>query len=134
MVTYRDIRSRLAPTFRFTDDEEYNLRLMVELSAGRQQGVGVLEVDREDGTKLMALNTPVAPLANIAPVSCLKWNLFSTVGALAVTDIEGEPYVVLTDSIPYSLVDLDRLEEVVTVFAKVADDLEAKMTDGQDWY
>jgi len=134
MVTYRDIRSQLAPTFRFTDDEECSLRLMVKLPDGRQQGVGVLEVERKDGTKLLALNTPVAPLANMAPVSCLKWNVFSTVGALAVTEIEGEPYVVLTDSIPYSLLDLDQLDGIVTVFAKVADELEAKMTDGQDWY
>jgi len=32
------------------------------------------------------------------------------------------------------LLDLDQLDEIVTVFAKVADELEAKMTDGQDWY
>ena len=90
MITYKDIRARLAPDYQFTDDEDLSLRLMVRFDDGRQQGVSALEVDRNDGTRMLQLNTPVVPLDKVGARQCLEWNLFSTVGGLALTQIDDE--------------------------------------------
>lgn len=135
MITYKDIRAVLAPKYQLTDDEDLFLRLMVKFEgSGRQQGVSVLEVDRKDGTKMLQLNTPVVPLDKVGPRQCLEWNLFSTVGGLAVTEIDGEPYVVLVDNLFYDGLDLSHLDYIVETFAKAADRLEENVLDGGDWY
>jgi len=134
MVTYREIRARLAPHFQLTADEDLFLRLTVKLPAGRKQSIGVLETDRNDGTQLLALNTPVAPLARMEAEKCLEWNAMSTVGALALHQIEGEPYVTLVDTIPYAMVNLDEIKPMIEIFAFVADNMEKKVLGGIDWY
>jgi hypothetical protein len=134
MVTYREIRSRLSPHFRITDDEDLFMRLMVRLPNDRQQGVGVLETDRNDGTKLLAMNTPVAPLAKMDAEKCLEWNAMSTVGALALHTIEEQPYVTLVDTIPYTMIDLDQIKATIEIFAFVADNMEKRVLGGVDWY
>jgi len=134
MISYQDVRDRLAPIYHFTDDENLALRLMVSFEDGRQQGVSVLEVDRKDGIKMLQLNTPVVPLDKVGARQCLEWNLFSSVGGLALTQIDGEDYVVLVENLFYDGLELDRLEYIVETFARTADQLEARVLDGADWY
>lgn len=134
MVTYKDVRARLAPHYHFTDDEDLMLRLLVQFEDGRQQGVSVVEVDRNDGTRMLQLNTPVVPLERVGARQCLEWNLFSTVGGLALTQIEGEDYVVLVDNLFYDGLDLSRIGYIIETFARTADQLEDRVLDGDDWY
>lgn len=107
---------------------------MVRLPNDRQQGVGVLETDRNDGTKLLAMNTPVAPLAKMDAEKCLEWNAMSTVGALALHTIEEQPYVTLVDTIPYTMINLDQIKATIEIFAFVADNMEKRVLGGVDWY
>lgn len=134
MVTYKDIRARLAPKYRFTDDEDRSLRLIVAFDDDRVQGVNVIEIDRNDGTKMLQLNTPVVPLDKVGARQCLEWNLFSSVGGLAVTQIEEQDYAVLVDCLFYDGLDLDRLDYIVETFARTADQLEERVLGGEDWY
>lgn len=134
MVTYKDIRARLAPKYRFTDDEDSSLRLIVAFDDDRVQGVNVIDIDRNDGTRMLQLNTPVVPLDKVGARQCLEWNLFSSVGGLAVTQIEDEDYVVLVDCLFYDGLDLDRLDYIVETFARTADQLEERVLGGEDWY
>lgn len=134
MVTYKDIRARLAGKYRFTDDEDSSLRLVVAFDDDRVQGVNVIEIDRNDGTKMLQLNTPVVPLDKVGARQCLEWNLFSSVGGLAVTQIEEQDYVVLVDCLFYDGLDLDRLDYIVETFARTADQLEERVLGGEDWY
>jgi hypothetical protein len=135
MITYKDIRACLAPHYELTDDAETGLRLLVKFAdSGRLQGISVTEVDRNDGTKLLQLSTPVVPLARVDPRQCLEWNVFSTAGGLGTIEIEGEPYIVLVESLFYDGLDLSQLRYVIDSFAEVADQLEERILDGEDLY
>lgn len=135
MPTWNEIRGHLAPRYRFTDDEDRFLRLIVPLRDGeRQQGVGLLEVERNDGTRLLSMNTPVAPLSSVDPLACLSFNMMATLGMLALTHIEDEPYIVLAHAILYSMLDVEGLDSVLEKFATTADTLEERLTEGEDLY
>ncbi len=134
-VTFDEIRENLKKSYELTDDEHLLLRFLFTIpETKRQQGIAITEVELTDGKRYLHLNTPVASLSSIDPVLCLKINTMQPIGHLAATDIEGEPYIIMCENLPYSTLSLDELKYVVEHLARTADRLEESLMQGEDLY
>lgn len=134
-LTFDDVRNHIKSSYELTDDEHLLLRFLFTIPENqRQQGIAITEVELTDGKRYLHLNTPVAALSSIDPVLCLKINTMQPVGHLAATEIEGDPYIIMCENLPYSTLDLNELKYVVEHLARTADRLEESLMQGEDLY
>jgi hypothetical protein len=124
MQSFEDVRSHLATRYEIDDNEPWLLSCEVLLAEGRRQTVFVAELETEDGGRVLRIGTPIAPLGGIDPVRCLRFNWAQRVGFLAVSDLDGVPYLQLCENRPYATLDEPALDRLVIEVASQADSLE----------
>ena len=63
---------------------------------------------------------------------CLRINLIQRIGYLAVGDLDGTAYVKMCENLPYSSLDGEELEYVISNVAPMADRMEFALEAGED--
>jgi hypothetical protein len=63
---------------------------------------------------------------------CLRINLILRVGYLAVGDLDGTAYVKMCENLPYSSLDGEELEYVISHVAPMADRMEQALEHSED--
>lgn len=132
MQNFEDIRSHLATRHQLTRNEPYFLSFDVALPGGRAQSLFLADLETEDDRRVLRISTPVAPLAQLPAVKCLRFNWAQRVGFLAVDDLDGTPYVHLCENRSYAALGARELERVIAELAKLADGLESLVSQGAD--
>jgi hypothetical protein len=130
MQSFEDVRAHLASRYEIDDNEPWLLSCEVLLAEGRRQTVFVAELETEGGGRVLRIGTPIGPLGGIDPVRCLRFNWAQRVGFLAVSDLEGVPYLQLCENRPYGSLDEPSLDRLMIEVASQADSLEQLL--GQD--
>ncbi|MGH8041148.1 MAG: hypothetical protein ACREPN_03785 [Rudaea sp.] len=98
----------------------------------RHQGLYLAELEGEDGRKYLRISTPVAPLAGMDSKRCLRFNWEQRVSFLALSDLDGTPYLHLCENRPYGLLSADELERLIREIGPLGDRLEKAISAGRD--
>lgn len=124
MLSFEDVRVQLASRYELSDNEPWLVSVTVILPGERRQSVFAAELETESGDRVLRLSTPIGPLGRIDPIKCLRFNWAQRVGWLALSDLDGVPYLQLCENRAYPALDDAGLDGLLLELASQADSLE----------
>ncbi len=126
MLTFENIRSHIGGRHSLGTNDPYLISF--DLAVGqRHQGIYLIELDGEDGRKSLRVSTPIGPLAGMDAQRCLRFNWEQRIGYLAVSDLEGSPYLHLCENRPYEILTVHELDRLIGELGALGDQLEQAM-------
>jgi hypothetical protein len=131
--SFEDVRSHINTRHQLRINDPYlvGFDLLTENGA-RHQGLYLAELDSEDGRKYLRISTPIGPLTGMDAKRCLRFNWEQRVGYLAVSDLDGSPYLHLCENRPYELLDAAELDRLIDEIGPLGDRLEKAISAGGD--
>jgi len=116
-----------------TTDEPFIISFEYPIEGGdRLQSIFLAELKANDGRRVLRVETPVAPLSDLAAEKCLRINLMQRVGYLAVGDLDGVPYIKMCENLPYAFLGDEELDYTIKHVARTADNMELSLEPGDD--
>ena len=102
METFSEIRNHMLDLYELKIDEPFIISFEYPIDdSERLQSMFLAELKTDHGRRVLRVETPVAPLADLDAEKCLRINLTQRVGYLAVGDLEGVPYIKMCENLPY---------------------------------
>ncbi|MDE2085529.1 MAG: hypothetical protein KGI64_11810 [Xanthomonadaceae bacterium] len=133
MHSFEEIRSSIQARHTLRINDPYLLCFDLALDGGnRHQGLYLAEIEGEDGRKFLRVSTPIGALAGMDAKRCLRFNWEQRVGYLAVSDLDGAPYLHLCENRPYELLTAKELMRLIDEIGPLGDRLEKAMSAGGD--
>lgn len=132
MDSFEDARTHLATRYALRDSDPYLISFDLPAPDGRRQSVFLAELDSEKGRKYLRVSSPIAPLGDLDPAKCLRFNWEQRVGYLSLSDLDGVPYLHLCENRPFRGLSAKELDSVVAEIGALADRLEHLMSRGKD--
>jgi hypothetical protein len=133
METFAEIRNHMLGMYELQIDEPFIVSFEFPIDdSRRRQSMFLAELQTNDGRRVLRVETPVAPLADLAAEKCLRINLTQRVGYLAVGDLDGVPYIKMCENLPYAFVGEQELDYVIRRVAMAADQMEQFLEPGGD--
>jgi len=125
METFSEIRNHMLELYDLKIDEPFIVSFEYPIDGSkRRQSMFLAELQTNDGRRVLRVETPVAPLADLPAEKCLRINLTQRVGYLAVGDLDGVPYIKMCENLPYAFVGEQELDYVIRRVALAADQME----------
>ena len=133
MQSFEDVRSHLNAKHTLRINDPYLICFDMSLENGkRHQGLYLAELDDEAGHKYLRVSTPIGPLTGMDARRCLRFNWEQRLGYLAVSDLDGSPYLHLCETRPYELLSGSELERLINEIGPLGDRLEQAISSGGD--
>ena len=133
METFAEVRKHMMDMYELNIDEPFIISFEFLIKdSGRRQSIFLAELETERGRRVLRVETPVAPLADLDAEKCLRINLTQRVGYFAVGDMEGVPYIKMCENLPYAFVGEDELDYTIRNVAATADKMEEYLEPGDD--
>ena len=133
METFAEVRNHMMELYELKIDEPFIISFEFPIDeSGRRQSIFLAELETERGRRVLRVETPVAPLADLDAEKCLRINLTQRVGYFAVGDMEGIPYIKMCENLPYAFVGEDELDYTIRNVAATADKMEQFLEPGDD--
>lgn len=133
METFSEIRNHMLSLHELQIDEPFIVSFEYPIDdSDRRQSMFLAELKTNDGRRVLRVETPVAPLADLDAEKCLRINLTQRVGYLAVGDLDGVPYIKMCENLPYAFVGEQELDYVIRRVALAADQMEQFLEPGGD--
>ena len=132
MHSFEQIRSHASQRHSLRTNDPYLISFDLSLAQGRHQGIYLTELEDEDGSKHLRISTPIGPATGIDPARCLRFNWEQRIGYLALSDLDGSPYLHLCENRPYELLTGDEIDRVVRELGMLGDRLELSISAGGD--
>ena len=133
MQSFEEVRSYVNARYNLRINDPYLLSFDVATDGGaRHQGLYLAELDSEDGRKYVRISTPIGPLTGMDAKRCLRFNWEQRLGYLAVSDLDGSPYLHLCENRPYALLSEDELRRLIEEIGPLGDRLEKAVSSGGD--
>ena len=133
METFAEVRRHILENHTLFIDEPFQLGFDCSMDGSdRKQAVFVAELKTADNRRYLRVETLVCPLDDFDAEKCLRINLILRVGYLAVGDLEGTAYVKMCENLPYSSLDGEELEYVISHVAPMADRMEQALESVND--
>ena len=132
MDSFEDVRAHLSSKHQLRDSEPYLISYDLSLSDGRRQSLFLAELEGHNQRRYLRVSSPIAPLGKLDPGKCLRFNWEQRVGYLALSDLEGEPYLQLCENRPFRGLSARELDVMLVELGTLADRLEHLMRDGSD--
>ena len=133
METFSEVRKHVLDKYELKIDEPFIIGFEVPMQPpGRLQSMFLAELKTIDGHRVLRVETPVAPLADLAAEKCLRINLTQRVGYLAVGDLDGIPYIKMCENLRYATLEAQGLDYVILQVANEADQMEQSLEPGDD--
>lgn len=134
MQSFEQIRSHVGSGHALRTNDPYLISFDLELEDGRHQGVYLAEMEDEEGSKYLRVSTPIGPLTGVDGVRCLRFNWEQRTGFLAVSDLEGSPYLHLCENRPYALLSETELDRLIGELGVLGDRMEQAISSGGDTF
>ncbi|HET6396263.1 MAG TPA: hypothetical protein VFF91_05430 [Pseudoxanthomonas sp.] len=130
MRNFEQIRSHLATAgFRLTMQEPFVACVELSLEGGsRHQSIFLSELDGDDGRPLLRVSTVIAPTTGIDARRALVFNWQSSVGYLAIGELDGVPYLQLCENRPYDGLTPAEVERLVLEIGGLGDRMERALS------
>lgn len=132
MHSFEQIRSHASHRHSLRTNDPYLISFDLTLADGRHQGIYLTELEDEDGLKHLRISTPIGPATGIDATRCMRFNWEQRIGYLALSDLDGSPYLHLCENRPYELLTGDEIDRVVTELGTLGDRLELSISAGGD--
>jgi hypothetical protein len=132
MRHFEAVRSHLGGQHALRHNDPYLISFDLTLAQGRHQGIYLAELEDENGRRFLRISTPIGPLAGTDPKRALRFNWEQRTGFLAVTDLDGSPYLHLCENRPYELLDDSELRRLIHELGTLGDQLEQAIASEGD--
>jgi len=133
MNTFSQVRKHIMDSYELKIDEPFIIGFECPMQEpGRLQSMFLAELNTSDGHRVLRVETPVAPLADLDAEKCLRINLTLRVGYLAVGDLDGVPYIKMCENLPYAFLTDQWLDYVILHVARTADQMEQSLEPDGD--
>ena len=134
METFSEIRNHMLSLYELQIDEPFIVSFEYPIDdSNRRRSMFLAELKTNDGRRVLRVETPVAPLADLDAEKCLRINLTQRVGYLAVGDLDSVPYIKMCENLPYAFVGEQELDYVIRRVALAADQMEQFLEPGGDF-
>jgi len=131
--SFEEVRSHIQSRYTLRINDPYLISFDIPTENGkRHQGLHLAELEGDDGRKYLRISTPIGPLTGMDAKRCLRFNWEQRVGYLAVSDLDGSPYLHLCENRPYEFLDRAELQRVVRELGVLGDQLEQLIATGSD--
>lgn len=134
MQNFEQIRSHVGSRHALRTNDPYLISLDLTVRDGRHQGVYLAEMEDDAGEKFLRISTPIGPCTGVDAMRCLRFNWEQRTGYLAVSDLEGSPYLQLCENHPYNLVTEAEIDRVVNELGELGDRMEQAISRGGDTF
>jgi len=133
METFAEVRHHILENHTLFIDEPFQLAFDCAMEDGeRNQAIYIAELKAADNRRYLRVETLICPLEDFDAEKCLRINLILRVGYLAVGDLDGVAYVKMCENLPYSSLDGEELEYVISHVAPMADRMEQALEHSED--
>ncbi|HMB59060.1 MAG TPA: hypothetical protein VKN35_04025 [Xanthomonadales bacterium] len=133
METFSEVRMHIMASYELQIDEQFVISFECPMEVpGRRQSMFLAELKTSDSRRVLRVETPVVPLADLDAEKCLRINLMQRVGYLAVGDLDGVPYIKMCENLPYAFLHEQELDYVIAHVARTADQMEQSLEPGED--
>jgi hypothetical protein len=130
--SFEQIRSHTGSRHALRTNDPYLISFDLTLDNGRHQGMYLTEMEDEDGGKVLRISTPIGPFAGIDGARCLRFNWEQRTGYLAISDLDGSPYLHLCENRPYAFLSEAELDRVINELGTLGDSMEQAISSGGD--
>lgn len=135
MQSFEQIRSHVLTQFTVGTNEPYLVAVELSLDGGtRHQGIFLAELEGEDGRKYLRISTTIAPPTGLDPKRALAFNWQQRVGYLALSDLDGVPYLHLCENRPYEGLNAAEVDRMIFEIGGLGDKLERAFSAGGDLF
>jgi hypothetical protein len=132
MHNFEQIRGHLLARYKLTTNEPYLVCVRLSLDKGRRhQSIYLAELEYED-RKFVRVSTVLAPTTGVDMKRALAFNWESPVGYLAISPLDGVPYLQLCENRPYDCLDASEIDRLVLEIGGLGDRIEHQLTAGGD--
>jgi len=134
MRNFEQIRGHLLSAgFRLAMQEPFVACVELSLEGGRRhQSIFLSELEGEDGRPLLRVSTVIAPTTGVDLRRALQFNWHSTVGYLAIGELDGVPYLQLCENRPYEGLTAAEIERLVLEIGGLGDSMERGLSAAGD--
>jgi hypothetical protein len=132
--SFEQIRSYAGSHHALRTNDPYLISFDVELADDRHQGMYLAEMEDEDGSKYLRISTPIGPFAGLDGVRCLRFNWEQRTGYLAISDLDGSPFLHLCENRPYEFLSEEELDRVIEELSSLGDSMEQAISSGGDTF
>jgi hypothetical protein len=132
--SFEQIRSHAGSRHTLRTNDPYLISFDLSLEDGRHQGMYLAEMEDEDGGKYLRVSTPIGPFAGIDAARCLRFNWEQRTGYLAISDLDGSPFLHLCENRPYAFLSDDELDRVINELGSLGDRMEQGLSSGGDTF
>ena len=135
MHSFEHVRSHVSSQHKLRINDPYLISFDLLTEGGkRHQGVYFTELEHEDGRKYGRISTPIGPYTGVDGARCLRFNWEQRTGYLAISDLEGSPYLHLCENRPYSLLTATEIDRVIEELGALGDRMEQAISNGGDTF
>ncbi len=130
MQNFEKIRSHLATAgYRVTMSDPYVACVELSLDQGkRHQAIFLSELGNDDERSYLRVSTVIAPTTGIDTRRALAFNWQSSVGYLAIGDLDGVPYLQLCENRPYQGLDAAEVDRLILEIGGLGDRMERALS------
>jgi hypothetical protein len=132
--SFEQIRSHVGSRHALRTNDPYLVSFDLTLGSGRHQGLYLAELEDEDGAKYLRISTPISPYTGVDGARCLRFNWEQRTGYLAISDLEGSPYLHLCENRPYGLLTTTEIDRVIDELGALGDRMEQAISNGGDTF
>jgi len=130
--SFEQIRSHVSNLHALRTNDPYLISFDLTLADNRQQGIYLAEMEGENEQKFLRISTPVGPATGVDATRCMRFNWEQRTGFLAISDLDGSPYLHLIENRPYTMLQRDELDRLINELGQLGDRLEQAMSSGGD--
>ena len=130
MQNFEQIRSHLTKSgYKVTMHEPYVACVELSLDNGnRHQAIFVSELGNDDERGYLRVSTVIAPITGVDARRALDFNWQSSVGYLAIGDLDGVPYLQLCENRPYEGLSPAEVDRMVLEIGGLGDSMERALS------
>ena len=134
MQNFEQIRGHLNKSgYRMTMNEPYVACVELSIDSGtRHQSIFLTELDNDDERCYLRVSTVIAPITGIDARRALGFNWESSVGYLAIGDLDGVPYLQLCENRPYDGLTPAEVDRMVLELGGLGDSMERALSADGD--
>ncbi|MFN7137159.1 MAG: hypothetical protein ACK4MU_06535 [Thermomonas sp.] len=134
MHNFEQIRRHLVTAgYRLSVQEPFLACVELSLAQGkRHQAIFLAELQDDDGRNYLRVSTAVAPIVGLDARRALRFNFESRVGYLAISELDGVPFLHLCENRPYEGLTAAEVDRLVLEIGGTGDEMEHRMSAGGD--
>lgn len=135
MQTFEQIRVHATTHYTVRTNDRYMVGIEMTLEQGtRHQGIFLSEIEGDDGRKYLRVSTAIAPMMGVDAKRALSFNWEQRVGYLAVSELDGSPYLQLCENRPLTGLTAAEIDRVVIEIGGLGDRIERAFSAGGDLF